>query len=136
VTEFWDRDGKPLPLLQWALLYEQPTYRLVARTAVASTLDASPTLQVSTVWIGFDQCIVPVSARLSGVPPAIYQTAALRALTPDAWEITETWLAATEAGARRTHDEAVMWACERVAAPVVQSVPVVPPRPHCGWTVR
>ena len=45
---FWDRNGEPLDTLEYGRLFEDPDYRIVARTAV-------PGGEVVTAWIGAHQ---------------------------------------------------------------------------------
>lgn len=47
MTDFFDREGQPLELLDWARLYEDVEYRQVA-------LDEAGKYSVSTVWQGFN----------------------------------------------------------------------------------
>lgn len=46
MTDFFDRKGKPLELLEWAELYENREYRQVALTSIDGWT-------VSTIWQGF-----------------------------------------------------------------------------------
>jgi len=49
---YWDRDNNPIDgTLTWATKFEDPGYRIVA----IDRDDADPMLQVSTIWLGFDQ---------------------------------------------------------------------------------
>ncbi len=138
MTDFRDRDGKPLRLLTWGMLMEQPSYRIVARDAVVSTMDTTTGYSVSTIWIGFDDThwrwTTPATAP---PPPLIFETAVLMISAnrhnPD---LIETWRCATEAEARRQHDLAVKWASTKAAAPIVIRVPAVPSRPRAGWNIR
>lgn len=58
---YYDRDGKPIPLMEWADLYNTE-YRVVAQTMI------SPQTQVSTIWRG-----VPAPA-LMPPPGLIFET--------------------------------------------------------------
>lgn len=44
----WDKDGRPIPLLEWARLIEDPRYRRVGFDTVKYGF------RVSTVWLGID----------------------------------------------------------------------------------
>lgn len=46
-----DKEGQPLELMEWAQLFEDDKYRLVAETEVGSTL-------VCTMWEGIDAGVV------------------------------------------------------------------------------
>lgn len=46
-----DKEGRPLPLLEWARLFEDFEYRLVAETGVGDVL-------VRTMWEGIDAGVV------------------------------------------------------------------------------
>ena len=43
----YDREGKPLELLDWAAKFEDPAYMLVVETRLASA-------RITTIWIGLD----------------------------------------------------------------------------------
>lgn len=45
MTEFFDKDLKPLTMQQWAQLLEDPSYRQVAYDEASGTV-------VSTIWLG------------------------------------------------------------------------------------
>lgn len=47
MSDFYDRDGKPLTLLEWAHKYEDREYRQVAE-------DNNGEVRVSTIWLGVD----------------------------------------------------------------------------------
>lgn len=47
MTEFFDKDGKPMELLEWARTFEDDQYRQIAKNRVGAHT-------VSTVWNGFD----------------------------------------------------------------------------------
>ena len=46
---FQDRQGNPLETLEWARLYEDPAYRMVA---VDSNVRENGNMMVSTIWLG------------------------------------------------------------------------------------
>jgi hypothetical protein len=133
MTQYWDRAGKPLHVIAWAHLYNHDSYRRVARNIVASRENTTDVLDVSTIWWGYDTEL----ALADGAPGwpdrgTRYETAVLRGPRQHPTIIT-SWRGVTEADARRLHDEAVAWACDRVTSPVVVRIPVVPARPRYGW---
>ena len=91
MTDFYDREGKPLELLDWARKYEDGEYRQVALTRVAGGA-------ISTIWIGFNQGL-----SLQPGPHHLYETALLG--KEDAVEILGRW--DTEAEAQEGHGFAV-----------------------------
>lgn len=58
---YFDKDGSPLNLMEWAYKFELMSYRIVSRTKIDK-------YEVSTVWIGLDQDIMQ-----QGVP-IIFET--------------------------------------------------------------
>lgn len=58
----YDRQGRPITLEQWALLFEAGTDRVVEQTALSNGL------WVSTVWLGLDHNYTGVG------PPIIFET--------------------------------------------------------------
>ncbi len=67
----FDKDGRPIPLWRWVVLFENIPYRLVAETHLW------PGIRVSTVWIGLDHG--------SGRQPLFFET---MVFTPhDGWGI-------------------------------------------------
>lgn len=131
MTRFYDRNGRPLPLLVWATLLEQATYRQVARDVVASTVDTARGLHVSTIWQGFDATLVaPAGGEL------IYETVVVGVSSSGAREILCKRWAATEKQALAMHDDSVAWAREQLGPSVVIPDPTVPARsPRWGWAV-
>lgn len=68
---FYDRDGLPIGLYQWAALLEDPANRYVRRTTITSAADLSQACDVSTIWLGIDQGW----GLVTGVgPPLIFET--------------------------------------------------------------
>lgn len=64
MTDFYDRDGRPLDLVSWAQLFEDDAYRRLRATDLG-------TYWVSTIWTGFD----PGLGIDHGAPPRIYEMA-------------------------------------------------------------
>ena len=126
MTRFYDRNGRPLPLLRWGYLYGQRTYHIVARAVVTSATDPKLTYLVSTLWMGFDPDILRPP-----VVPNIYETVAL---TPH--QILELERTATERQAILTHDAIVRRIAARIPDPVITHHPVVPSAPTGGWTCQ
>jgi hypothetical protein len=59
VSDFYDPDGRPIELLEWAQMFESD--RRVAH-------DHAGGYRVSTVWLGLDHQLIP------GAPPLIFET--------------------------------------------------------------
>ena len=49
MTDFYDREGKPLALLEWARKFEDQEYKQVSLTRVSGDRF------ISTIWLGFNQ---------------------------------------------------------------------------------
>lgn len=67
---FYDKEGKPLETLEWAVLFEDPEYQVIAQEEVLGP--TGEVAWVSTIWLGVPQ-------NLSGLeghgPPVIFETA-------------------------------------------------------------
>jgi hypothetical protein len=62
MTDKYDRNGKPLELMEWAKLMENTEYKIVAQNQLANGKF------VSTVWLGLDH-----DFTMKG-PPLIFET--------------------------------------------------------------
>lgn len=139
-TRFWDRNGKPLHLLQWGWLSEQRSYRQVAHGFVASASDLRRAYCVCTIWYGMHEYLVWMPG--DNIPP-LFRTAVLRlkAFDPERNTINdsvlvEESLAMREADARALHDATMARVTAWVDEPLVSHQPVVPARPRDGWAVE
>lgn len=92
----YDRDGRPLTLLEWGALSRDDVYKLVAEDLVVD--EQGNVTTVSTVWLGIDH-----SFGMGG-PPIIFETM-LFSEDPrlDCWQRRYP----TEAMARAGHDRAL-----------------------------
>lgn len=63
ITTFWDREGRPLTVVEANALLADPGYRIVAR-------DVWDHITISTVWTGVDHGI----PNTTGDPPLIFET--------------------------------------------------------------
>lgn len=70
-VEFFDRDGQPLELMDWARKYEDIAYRDLA--VDVDRMD-NPHIMVSTIWEGVPR---PLSLMSTGLPRGIFATALL-----------------------------------------------------------
>lgn len=61
MPNYYDKEGKPLELMEWALLLKQATYEQVANTILPDGK------WVSTIWLGFNR-------RRDEGPPLIFET--------------------------------------------------------------
>lgn len=70
MTNFYDHDGNPLTLMEWAAFFEEdyPKNIWVQRTEIPSAR-----VLVSTIWNGFNPGVT-----LRGFPEAIFETAVFR----------------------------------------------------------
>lgn len=99
---FYDREGRPIELLQWGRLHSNPEYRTVVRTVVHDRV-------VSTVWLGIDHNYLP------GGRPLIFETMVFaKADCEDngGEDVSlfniDCWRYATEEEAREHHAEVVL----------------------------
>lgn len=127
MTEFYDRDGNPLNLMQWARLFEDfEGYRNLRQTRITDAATGAQYL-VSTVWLGNNQAYL-------GGPPLIFETMVFSEGPLD----QQCWRYSTEAHALAGHDAAVLV----VGATLTEPVPVDvtdqsprPPRPRKAGTL-
>jgi hypothetical protein len=87
---FFDKDGTPLPTLEWARKFEDYDYRFVGHDFVGA-------YRVSTLWMGMP----PVGLHVSR-PPLVFQTAVFHHREP-----LEERNYATEADALAGHEAIV-----------------------------
>lgn len=116
VVGFYDRDGDPLSLRQWGLLFGDKAYQRVAE----DYLDDG-TIRVSTVWMG-----MPLGLTALSETPMIFETMVFVRSTEEQvakrrdqwegqgwssddfpWEDLQCWRYATEDDAREGHRSAV-----------------------------
>lgn len=137
MRDYWGRDGQRIHTSIWETLRWQDSYVFVARNIVVSTQDTSNTLDVSTVWRGFDPDQHPWPVVPAPAPLSIFETAVLRGKPGGQSLIIANWDADTETDAREQHAESVTWACGIIDAPAtIIRIPVVPARPRDGWRVQ
>ncbi len=86
---YYDRAGRPIPMLEWAKLFGDDAYKRVALTHVGD-------VSVSTVWLGLDH-----GFGLGGVP-LIFETMVFGGAHDE-----DQWRWPTEAAALAGHDQAV-----------------------------
>lgn len=95
---FFDRDGRPLELLEWAQLFEDDEYRKVAYTEVADGV------AVSTIWVGMGGSL----GRLFETVVFVTLDAPKRCLGRELWrEGVEEHRWPTLHAARAGHDQVV-----------------------------
>ena len=66
MSRFFDKQGKPMSLMEWAVCFEDPNFRQVARTRLPHT-----TKWVSTIWMG----LPPTVRDEDPYNPLIFETA-------------------------------------------------------------
>lgn len=96
VIEHYDRDGKPLSLMEWARLYSNEEYKRVAETQVGS-------YWVSTVWLGIDHNFSRVGPAILFETMVFATSSDMEGLGPDM--DCHRW--STEAEALAGHEEVV-----------------------------
>src|SRR5258708_36842263 len=65
MAEYYDRQGRPMELMEWAKLHEDPENRMSYKRIAETTLPNGR--WVSTVWLGIDH-------SFGGGPPLIFET--------------------------------------------------------------
>jgi hypothetical protein len=102
MSDYYDRDGRAIPMLRWAELHSSE-YKLVAGDNVP--LPDGTTAMVSTVWLGLDHGW--------GGELAIFETMVFGG---SAYGLDgEQWRYATEAAAYAGHDQAIAWVRKQAA---------------------
>lgn len=99
---FFDRQGQPVEVLDWARKFEELDYRFVADQQVRGW-------RVVTIWVGIDSG----TGFIMGGPPAIFETAVFPAGDGDA-DYDGQVRYATEEAARAGHDQVVAWVMDRL----------------------
>ena len=95
MSQYFDREGNPLGLFEWAALYEDHSYRIIAQNRIEDIL-------VSTIWLGLDH------SWGWGGPPLIFETMILGLGAGEDLDIDEyQWRWSTEVQALAGHDQAV-----------------------------
>jgi hypothetical protein len=95
VSDFYDRQGSPIDLAEWAVLQEDQDYKRVAWDLVNARW------YVSTVWLGVDHA-------WWGPPPLIFETMVFsQDGTANPHEEWETQRYPTEREAQRGHEDMV-----------------------------
>lgn len=97
-NQYYDRDGKRIPIWLFGWLSEQKTYKCVARSAVLNA--EGEAFQIVTMWLGWDPMLHD-AARLR--LPNIFGTALF---DPSGQMATED-MTPDESRARATHDDVV-----------------------------
>lgn len=97
LSTWFDKAGQPISdLAQLDRLLSDPSYRTVAQTTIKNLSEPSKTINVSTVWLGFN-------FAFGGGPPLIFET--MLFYSDGDLELAQRH--ATEKGAREYHDAAV-----------------------------
>lgn len=63
MSDFFDREGRPLELFEWAKLYEDPDYKQVRQDYLPGGI------RISTAWLGCNY-----NFSVTGLPPIIFET--------------------------------------------------------------
>jgi hypothetical protein len=89
---YYDRQGKPMTVQQWAEKFEDAHYRHVARNVIGpdEPLDPAPLITVMTFWLGLNH-------NWRSDEPLIFETIVIGG----EHDATGTWYNGGDAGARR-----------------------------------
>ena len=117
---FWDRQGQPIDVMDFARKHEDLDYHFVAQHWVRGW-------QVSTIWLGLNGNLNPFAK----VPPLIFET---MIFPPPDVTISSDDLDdyqdrhATEEAAQAGHDRALAWGVEKLGSYSVADItgPLVP----------
>ena len=105
MSHWFDRNGQPIDMLEWARKMEDRDYQVVAVHCVRGWM-------VSTVWIGIDHNLNPFSTG----PPVIFKTMVFppadEADDEDDYQERHVTGEASLAG----HDRALSWVLEKLGA--------------------
>jgi hypothetical protein len=96
VSDLYDREGNPISIEQWRLLFEDKRYQILKQTQIG-------TLQVSTIWLGVDHNWDTYMHNLDQ-RPLIFETMIFGS------EEEKQWRYASEQEALAHHDEL----CEQI----------------------
>lgn len=88
--DYYDRQGQPLTVLEWARLFENRTYAVIQQNGFKN-------LFLSTVWLGINNNF------FGRGPPVIFETMIFWGDEPG-----PMWRYCTEAAARRNHKKLLM----------------------------
>ena len=103
MADYYDRQGNPLTLMQWAKLVENFDYKVVAQTEVGFD-------RVSTIWLGLNH-------NWWGGPPLIFETMIFWFCPDQHDDEQECWRYPTEEAALAGHDQAVAYVKEHANEP-------------------
>jgi len=98
MSEYYDRQGKPLTLFQWAALVEDVEYK---RVAYDELVGPEGLIRISTIWLGLDYSFDYRSEHI----PIIFETMIF------GWDFNELecWRYPTEEAALAGHDQIVAY---------------------------
>lgn len=99
MTEFFDRNGKRMTLMQWARAWEDIKYRVLGSHYIGN-------LWVSTVWLGIDHDVLN-AMREHKHPPQIFESMIFERLDDEGWGCLEMRRYRTERDAMVGHTELV-----------------------------
>jgi hypothetical protein len=94
MSDYFDRDGTPITMQEWAWLFDDADYKRVARGELRFAADGA-TVNVSTVWIGLNH-------NWADGPPHIFET-----MIFGGPHDTRFWRWSSEEDARAGHDAVV-----------------------------
>ena len=100
MADYYDRQGNPLTLMQWAKLVANFDYKVVAQTEVGFD-------RVSTIWLGLNH-------NWWGGPPLIFETMIFWFCPDQHEDDQECWRYPTEEAALAGHDQAVAYVRDHV----------------------
>ncbi len=88
---YYDKQGKPIDLLEWVKLFEDASYQVVKQTTIGKYLISS--VWLGTTWLGVNQG-----------KPQIFET---MIFVRDSSETERKWVFSTEQDILKHHDELV-----------------------------
>lgn len=97
-SDYFDRQGNPIPLLTWGQLYESTSYRFLEHAVVLDNAHPKRAFQVSTIWVGHD-----LQTGFT-IPPFMFETTVFRLCHDSKHSVCER-IYQTEAEARAGHTE-------------------------------
>ena len=115
---YYDRQGQPIEMLDWASKHEDNDYKVIAQHWVRGWM-------VSTVWLGIDHSLNPFRNGWPS-PPVIFETMIFppgdEADGDSVWSGEYQERYSTEAAAQAGHDRALSWLREKLGDDITADI--------------
>ncbi len=129
---YWDKDGSPMTVFEWADKRDDPKYILTARDSITDRDSPFWTLFVTTGWLGYEP--IPGQFHAGEFQPRVFRTEVIRIGHTDpprpVFLPSEEHAWATEGDAEAGHHRIVQQLMRGFSAPVVS--PALRPAAYAG----